>query len=590
MKKFNIDNLNNIKDICNDSIGTELPHKKPVSKSKVTVAIIAFLICLMPMTAYAAKYTLSYLEYSTTEANVKQESLDFVSDFIKYAYGKNNNYLVNETYEESFGEFLKHSALCLKNDTYNRIYHDVGYSWNMNFDNKILNVKNIGSAWYVEVDSSIEETRYKDDSVFNKFSIKFFLKYEGYMSDFKLVDMYFASSKSYGETVFGDIGTLENALNIDEFVKFADELSDYRYYLNMAKTVTKDVYAYENAEKAAEKFADDYLWYYYGDKTPFEGKTGPVYELLESIKNYIDLGFTNGSQLVYRGENNINVSHLEYINGAWYASVSIVGTLYYEDSGETYGLDRVGGFHLKFKEFEGIYDFEDIYLKGPQTYSHLCFHVGEKIKNIWGLEKFIEWADKTDNYDELIANVERYTAQRSAEAKVEERIESITNSFIMAAYGSSENPWVNKKEGSVEEFLGASVEYFKTTAVEDYEIEVYSIFRDSDGYGYSIIEIITLDEDGSVKTKEKMKFFFKFKLVLGEYVLEDIYYYGFPYQCKNIFEKASRNNYSLIEDSFKEWAERTEEYSYYTQRAKDAAESFKNGILIMEDAPVDPYK
>ena len=407
MKKFNINNLNNIKDICNEQIGIELPHKEPIKKSRLAVIVVVFLACLMPLTAYAAKYTLSYIEYSTSEKNVKQEAEEFVSDFIKYSYGKDSNYLVDKTYEESFEEYLKQTALCFMNDTYQRTVYDVGSSWYYDYDSKILNVKNNGSAWYIEIETDITERNY--NKFLNTYSITFFLKYEGYMSTFKLTDMYFHSSKSYGEDIFGELGTVEGSLDIDQFIRFADELSDYRYYAGKASAKTKEVSEFLDAKAVAAKIVDDYLSYTFGGEDLFAGKFGPAYDYLAALKEYVN--YNNSSR--YKGEYSITVSQLKEINGYWYTDANIIR--YSENADgepEMSGLDSV---MLKFTEFEGDYTIEDIYLSGMSTGGFMHIKVDEHLYTYLSFEKFIDWADETDNYDEYIEKINDFICRRTDE-------------------------------------------------------------------------------------------------------------------------------------------------------------------------------
>jgi len=586
MKKFNINNLNNIKDICNEQIGIELPHKEPIKKSRLAVIVVVFLACLMPLTAYAAKYTLSYIEYSTSEKNVKQEAEEFVSDFIKYSYGKDSNYLVDKTYEESFEEYLKQTALCFMNDTYQRKIYDVGYYWYYDYDSKILNVKNNGSAWYIEIETDITERKY--NKILNTYSITFFLKYEGYMSTFKLTDMYFHSSKSYGEDIFGELGTVEGSLDIDQFIRFADELSDYRYYAGKASAKTKEVSEFLDAKAVAAKIVNDYLSYTFGGEDRFAGKFGPAYDYLEALKEYVN--YRNDS--IYNGEYSVNISQLKKINGYWYAAADIIR--YSENADgepERSGLDSV---MLKFTEFEGDYTIEDIYLSGISTGGFMHVKVDEHLYTSLSFEKFIDWADETDNYDEYIEKINDFICRRTDEDLITEKTEAFVDSFISVVYGKTENPWKNGKAGSVEEFLGVSADYFKISAAEEYEMELLSVYGskvDTARYrGEAVISLKITDENGKIIDTPLMKFFLMYKKVLGEFVLEDVYYFGNFYQCHNVFEKVGKNNFSLTDTTFIDWAERTEEYSYYTQRVKTAMESFKSGKKLLDDAPVDPYK
>ena len=122
-------------------------------------------------------------------------------------------------------------------------------------------------------------------------------------------------------------------------------------------------------------------------------------------------------------------------------------------------------------------------------------------------------------------------------------------------------------------------------------LSVYGSKVDTARYrGEAVISFKITDENGKIIDTPLMKFFLMYKKVLGEFVLEDVYYFGNFYQCRNVFEKVGKNNYSLTSKTFNDWAERTEEYSYYTQRVKTAMESFKSGKKLLDEAPVDPYK
>ena len=585
MSNFSRKNLNNIKHICSEKTGATLTETRPMSPVKIMGAVLAVILVLTPLTAYGTRYTMDFLEYRESEKNVKAEASVFVEDFFDFAYGKSDTYRDDDGVENSFCDFIRQSVYLFRDDIYLRDSYIVGYSWWSEVDTNAYIVGNDGNIWYLTVNAEVSETRnqrvYSDAEnsqseeytvqpvVFDEYSVKFYLKYEGSGEHFVLTDMYFYDSKGYSETVFGDIGVLGSTLDTAHFKAWAENTNDYSEYIDR---IHVESVAYDRAKVAAEKFLRDYISYVHGTEEPFADRDGQIYALISTIKGYMNV--TRDYEVEFKYDENINahVSRLAKVGDYWYAQCGAAGGILKSDG--THVADYWCDLFLKFNETDGEYDFEDFYISGTSD-GFKIFNTSDTplgSMEFADFEGFIEWADSTNDYSDYIykgyVKINDYVGNN----KVKNDALTLAETFLDAAFCDGENVWDNGSEDELTVFISEFVDYFKLSIKKDsvlkYEPQslISALSCEENAWYVSVRSDITeYGNDGSEFTY-MTKFFFKYELKGAKLVLTDFYYYGNLPQCKEVFEKVGKNNYSLTDSTFIEWADTHDDYSYYTDK------------------------
>ncbi|MBQ2915777.1 MAG: hypothetical protein IJE51_03195 [Clostridia bacterium] len=574
MNNFSRKNLNNIKNICSEKTGVELPEAKPVNGVKIASVILAIILVLTPFTAYAAQYTMSVIEYLDSEKNVKAEALGFAEDFMAFAYGDSDTYIEDGDSEDIFYDYLRQSAYLFKNDNYLKTTYNLGYSLWETVETYIFSVKNDGNIWYVTVNADVEESNYK--GVLNEYLVKFYLKYEGSGEYFVLTDMYFYDSLGHSDEVFGNTGIIDTI----NFEAWAENNNDYSKYVEKISPETVDVISSDSAEKFAMDFVMDYISYVYGQETPFADKEGDIYTIIDSIKEYKVLTGLDVCTFKYVDIFKKPVSIRTVKKGdSWYAQCRVHGEVFNSDG--VHVTDYGSYIFLKYKYIDGEYMVEDLNMSGPNSDYFNIFGV-DSTETITSFEGFILWADATNDYSEYVLRCEQKKEAYIIQQKVLNAAYESSKAFMDASFNGGKNIWDNGATDDLTVLMREYVEYLKL-AYKDLNItssdvkirEPYSTTVDGNEHYVGVVAGVTLPMADGTEMEYLTKFFYKYEASVFGLKLVDFYYYGLLPETHEVFEKVGKNNYSLTWETFIEWAAEEHDYSFYTAKIRDAVAKIK---------------
>ncbi len=570
MKNFSRRNLNNIKDICSEKTGVELPESKPVNGVKIASIVLAIILVLTPLTAYASHYTLSLLEFRESEENVRTIAFDFVNDFMEFTYGDSFSYVKDDDIEESFYDFIRQSAYLFRKDNAPKSnYKVLGYTLSETIDAKVLSVNNMDNAWYVNVSANVIESNYT--GVINEYLVTFYLKYEGSGEYFVLTDMYFDDTVGVGEEIFGVSGAMDTV----QFKTWCENNNDYDQYIKN-ESETSYIQSEDLAKDFVREFVWDYVHYLWSGKDAFADKEGIIYSIIDNIRKI---------QIIFDGDNytfkiaepfESNPISVEITKKGdyWYARGRIHGKVF--DADGNHVTDYGNDVFLKFKEVDGEYVVEGLNMFGANNDSSKIFWLSSS-EAVLSLESFIEWDASLDDYSQILENSYTKLNNIIIDNEIVDEAAEMAKSFMEAAFTGGENIWDNGKNDDLTVFIREYVEYLKLSSkksdVLSYTVTMKEPYRPSvNGYERSNsvrADVIEHRADGTDYT-HMMKFFFNYEVIGSNIELVDFYFYGTLPETHEVFDKVGKNNYSLTEETFIEWAAENNDYSVYIQKVKDA--------------------
>ncbi len=575
MSNFRRNNLNNIKNIVNEQTGVDLPESKPVATSKIVGIILAVIFVLTPLTAYGARYTMNFVEYMESEKNVKAEAQAFVEDLIGFAYGDTDTYLNDDNTEDSFYDFLRNVGYLFKKDNYEKTTYKLKYSLKKDVQVRSYVDINEGTQWFITAYADVVESNYQ--GVLDEFVVSFFLKYEGFGKYFTLTDMYFYDSRGYSELVFGDIGRLENTMDMTHFKAWAENTDDYSIFIEKIDPEIVDVLEFDSVKQVAKDFFVDYVNHLYCGESRFEDQQGQVYKLIDLTKRYLEV--RRSSDYIYVPSSPdgtfASVSRLEKIGQSWYVQVSGLGSFFDEDGTEI-SAHRSKLF-LKYTNVDGEFLLEDIYMIGGANSEGFKIFFGGDISELASFEDFITWADETDDYSEYLDRSYDRIYDFLEEENINAEFKHIVDSFTNASFFGGENIWDNGDNDTVTEFIRELVDYLSVSS-DNAEVKNRTIETDyypkstafgEDLFGVARVDIIEELTDGTTR-EYRTKVFVMYEYDGRVFKVTDFYYFGTLPQCSKVFDKVGSNTFSLNDDMFLEWAKENNDYSVYTQKIRAA--------------------
>ena len=435
-----------------------------------------------------------------------------------------------------------------------------------------MGTKNDGTTWYTFVRARIDE--YPDSDSGEEYDIYFYLKYEGSAEYFVLTDMYFYSGVNVSKNIFGDIGALGNTLGLEHFAAWAENTNDFSEYISNAREFYSEYMEYLEAEAFAKDFMRDYISYVYEDGNPWEDKEGQIYTLLDYAK-YV-LNYINPSVGGFGVKDSVPMYTTEKLilkDGAWYYRGMIGGVLLSSENERI--NDFLGYMYLKLNRIEDTFEVEDFFLSDPVNFSHHFYEAEYEIK-LMDMDEFIAWAELTNDYSRFIQNGKASLDSYIRKNVIDSAAMDFSDTFVNAAFLGGEKAWNVSAEGSLDKFISYFADYLLLSTNNGnvdrytYEIKKSVGIGQDDGYYTSLLVNITEHRNDGTEVKYRTKIFLKLVLECKTAVVTDFYYNGDLPQCSEIFEKVGTNHFSLTDATFRAWAEETNDYSVYSQKALTA--------------------